>query len=107
MYPGSMPGMQNQPPLQNGAPGRPPGMPLVSPVMQPALPQMYAGSPVLVHAAPVMSPGQNYAVPAQSNRGPMRPYEQNPGAPHMSSPMRQPPQNGYNPVQPSYVRPPW
>ena len=105
MYPTQMPGMQNPPPQQNGAQGRPPGMPLVSPVMQPALPQMYAGSPMLVHASPVMTPGQPY--PGQPNRGPMRPYEQNPGAPHMHSPMRQPPQNGYNPIQSGYARPPW
>ncbi|KAI0757262.1 hypothetical protein C8Q80DRAFT_1281926 [Daedaleopsis nitida] len=105
MYPSPMPNMQN-PSQQNGAQGRPPGMPMVSPVMQPALPQMYAGSPVLVHAPP-MQPGQAYPVPGQPNRGPMRPYEQNPGGPHMHSPMRPPPQSGYNPIPSSYARPPW
>ncbi|KAI0724289.1 hypothetical protein C8T65DRAFT_626036 [Cerioporus squamosus] len=108
MYASHMAGLQNAPPQQNGVQGRPPGgMPLVSPVMQPALPQMYAGSPVLVHAPPVMTPGQPYPVPAQRNREPMPSYGQSPAAAHMPSPMRQPPQNGYNPVPSGYPRPPW
>ncbi|RPD81726.1 hypothetical protein L226DRAFT_496780 [Lentinus tigrinus ALCF2SS1-7] len=108
MYASPMPGMPNPPQQQNGMQARPPGgMPLVSPVMQPALPQMYAGSPVLVHAPPVMTPGQPYSLPAQLNRDPMRSYGQSPAAPHMLSPMRQPPQNGYNPVPSGYPRPPW
>ena len=108
MYASPMPGMPNAPQQQNGVQSRPPGgMPMVSPVMQPALPQMYAGSPVLVHAPPVLTPGQPYPLPVQQSREPMRPYGQSPAAPHMSSPMRQPPQNGYNPVPSGYPRPPW
>ncbi|KAI0639145.1 hypothetical protein C8Q77DRAFT_1044914 [Trametes polyzona] len=108
MYPAPMP-MQNPP--QNGVQGRPPGMAMMSPVMQPAMPPMYAGSPVLVPAPPVMPPGQGYPMPSQANRAPMRsPYEQNPAnaPPQMHpSPMRQPPQNGYAPIPANYARPPW
>ncbi|KAL7285720.1 hypothetical protein ACG7TL_000825 [Trametes sanguinea] len=106
MYPAPVP-MQN-PSQQNGVQGRPPSMAMMSPVMQPAMSPMYAGSPVLV---PTMAPGQGYPMPSQATRapGPMRPYEQNPqNGQHMNpSPMRQPPQNGYNPVPSGYARPPW
>ena len=96
-----------------GVQGRPQGMPLVSPIMQPAMPSMYASSPVLVHTQPIMQPGQHYPVPGpgQANRGPMRsPYEQGvPPPPHMAPQMRQPPPNGYNPgpIPSSYARPSW
>ncbi|RDX56153.1 hypothetical protein OH76DRAFT_1468548 [Lentinus brumalis] len=107
MYASPMSGLPNPPPHQSGVQGRPSGgLPLVSPVMQPAVPQMY-GSPVLVHAPPVMTPGQPYPVPAQRNREPMSSYGQSPAAPHMPSSMRQPPQNGYNPVPSGYPRPSW
>ena len=135
MYPSPMgpphpPGMHPQnhhphPPPQNANipnQGRPPppGMPLVSPVMQPAMavPPMYAGSPVLVHTPPGMQPGQAYAVPGQPPRGPApmhvhrSPYEQNsagpPPPPHMAPPMR--PQQNYapGPIPANYgARPPW
>ncbi|KAH9921995.1 uncharacterized protein BXZ73DRAFT_91688 [Epithele typhae] len=97
MYASHMPGMQNHahPPPQNGVQGRPPGMPL------PAMPSIYAGSPVLVPTPPVMAPGQ---YPGQVNRAPpMRsPYEQNTPQlppPHMAPQMRlgQPPANGFHP----------
>lgn len=117
MYSSPMPGMQSPqmqpppPPLpqQNGAHSRPMGMPLVSPVMQHAMPPMYAGSPVLIHTPPHVPPGQAYPAPGHPNRGPM-PQHPSPGTPHMHhSPMR--PQNGYNPVPSSYPsappRPAW
>ncbi|CDO70272.1 hypothetical protein BN946_scf184942.g72 [Trametes cinnabarina] len=109
MYPAPMP-MQN-PSQQNGVQGRPPSMAMMSPVMQPAMSPMYAGSPVLVPTTAVMAPGQAYPMPSQAGRapGPMRPYEQNSqNGQHMHpSPMRQPPQNGYNPVPSGYARPHW
>ncbi|KAI0374436.1 hypothetical protein BV20DRAFT_987685 [Pilatotrama ljubarskyi] len=107
MYPQPMP-MQAAP-QQNGVQARPPSMAMISPVMQPAMSPMYAGSPVLVQTTPVMAPGQVYPMPAQTNRAPMRPYEQNPtsGGHMQPSPMRQPPQNGYNPIPSNYARSPW
>ncbi|KAH9890956.1 hypothetical protein C8Q73DRAFT_734645 [Cubamyces lactineus] len=109
MYAAPMP-MQNQPP-QNGAQGRPPSMAMMSPAMPPAMSPMYAGSPVLVPAAPVMTPGQGYPLQSPASRapGPMRPYEQSSmNGTHMHpSPMRQPPQNGYHPVPSNYARLPW
>ncbi|KAI0651594.1 hypothetical protein C8Q79DRAFT_897798 [Trametes meyenii] len=106
MYPPTMP-MQN-PPQQNGIQGRPPAMSMMSPVMQPAMTPMYAGSPVLVPSLPAMPPGQGYAVPNQANRPPIRPYEQPTNGAHMQpSPMRQPPQNAYSPLPPNYARPSW
>ncbi|KAI0359130.1 hypothetical protein OH77DRAFT_1137926 [Trametes cingulata] len=107
MYPQPMP-MQN-PPQQNGVHPRPPGMAMMSPVMQPAMSPMYAASPVLVQATPVMAPGQVYPMASQANRAPTRPYEQNPpnGAHMHPSPMRQPPQNAYSPISSNYARPPW
>ncbi|KAI8995372.1 hypothetical protein BD414DRAFT_479342 [Trametes punicea] len=109
MYPTPMP-MQG-PPQQNGVQGRPPSMAMMSPVMQPAMSPMYAGSPVLVQTAPVMTSGQGYPMPSQPSRAPApgRQYDQNSqSGTHMHpSPMRQPPQNGYNPVPSSYARPSW
>ncbi|TBU64802.1 hypothetical protein BD310DRAFT_838242 [Dichomitus squalens] len=112
-YPSPVPGMQHHhpPPQQNGAQGRPPGMPLMSPVMQHAMPPMYASSPVLVHTSPHAAPGQAYPTPGQPPRAPMHQHP-NPGTPHMHHPqMRPPPQNGYAPVPSGYVahapRPTW
>ncbi|KAI0768545.1 hypothetical protein BD413DRAFT_128083 [Trametes elegans] len=107
MYAQPMP-MQNAP-QQNGVQGRPPSMAMMSPVMQPAMAQMYPSSPMLVQT-PIMPPGQGYPMPSnQGNRAPMRPYDQNPanGAQMLPPPMRQPPQNGYNPIPSNYARPPW
>ncbi|KAI0670160.1 hypothetical protein C8Q78DRAFT_1093678 [Trametes maxima] len=106
MYPPTMP-MQN-PPQQNGVQGRPPAMAMMSPVMQPAMTPMYAGSPVLVPSLPAMPPGQGYPMPNQASRPPMRPYEQPTNGAHMHpSPMRQLPQNAYSPLPPNYARPSW
>ncbi|KAH9853130.1 hypothetical protein C2E23DRAFT_894867 [Lenzites betulinus] len=99
--------MQNGPP-QNGVQGRPPNMAMMSPSMAPAMSPMY-GSPVPMQAVPV-PPSQGYPMPGQTSRAPMRgPYDQNPanGAPMHSSPMRQPPQNGYAPLAANYARPHW
>ncbi|KAI0823015.1 hypothetical protein BC628DRAFT_1385840 [Trametes gibbosa] len=100
--------MQNGPP-QNGVQGRPPSMAMMSPSMPPAMSPMY-GSPVPMQAVPAMPPSQGYPMPGQASRAPMRsPYDQNitNGAPMHSSPMRQPPQNGYAPIPANYARPPW
>ncbi|OJA18811.1 hypothetical protein AZE42_00843 [Rhizopogon vesiculosus] len=117
-------GMYGPPPLPHGAQSpqvngtaqsRPRNMPMMSPVLHSATPShanhsMYAGSPVMMHALPMMAHGpQSYmTVPAGRGQGRpdgmpgMSPMQQSHTAPHPSHPAL------YSPAQHlPYARPSW
>lgn len=103
-----------QPPQANGAAqSRPRNMPMMSPVLHSATPShpnhsMYAGSPVMMHALPMMAHGPQPYMAVPAGRGQGRPD----GMPGMS-PMQQshpppPSHTMYSPAQPlPYARPSW
>lgn len=106
-------GSQSPPQINGAAQPRPRNMPVMSPVLHPATPShanhsMYAGSPVIMHAVPMMAGPQPYMT--VTGRGQGRPD----GMPGMS-PMQQThsaPQPShatmYSPAQPlPYGRPSW
>ncbi|KAK7694368.1 hypothetical protein QCA50_001554 [Cerrena zonata] len=82
--PQNMQGGMHPPPQPNGTPGRPNGLPLISPVLAHAhASPMYTPSPVLMHAQ---------AVPPPHNHNHTHPYP-NPGQPPRQG---QPPRAGYD-----------
>jgi serine/arginine repetitive matrix protein 2 len=111
MYAAASSNMQNPlpPPQQNDTSqtrGR--NMPVMSPVMQHSHPntQVYPGSPVLMHAVPVMQVTHGAYIPRPPSRGQMRtdhvpPLQQGQSGHHPSS-------SGYTTVPPtSFVRTTW
>lgn len=123
--PNGVPSMYGPPPMPHGgqspqvngaAQPRPRNMPVMSPVLHPATPShgnhsMYAGSPVMMHALPMMTHGPQPYMAVAAGRGQGRPD----GMPGMS-PMQQQshpaPQPShatvYSPAQPlPYGRPSW
>lgn len=124
--PNGVPSMYGPPPLPHGAQSpqmngaaqsRPRNMPMMSPVMHSATPShanhsMYAGSPVMMHALPMISHGPQPYMTVPAGRGQGRPD----GMPGMSSmqqshsaPQPSPPHTTiYSPAQPlPYARPSW
>ncbi|KAG1757318.1 hypothetical protein EDB19DRAFT_1933564 [Suillus lakei] len=116
MYgPSPMPhGSQSPPQINGAAQPRPRNVPVMSPVLHPATPShgnhsMYAGSPVMMHALPMMAHGpQPYMTVAGRGQGRpdgmpgMSPMQQSHSAPQPSHATM------YSPAQPQpYGRPSW
>ncbi|KAG1783682.1 hypothetical protein EV702DRAFT_1054926 [Suillus placidus] len=107
-------GSQSPPQINGAAQPRPRNMPVMSPVLHPATPShanhsMYAGSPVMMHALPMMAHGpQPYMTVAGRGQGRpdgmpgMSPMQQSHAAPQPSHATM------YSPAQPlPYGRPSW
>lgn len=110
MYPPPPPNMQSPPPQQPNHSqnrGRNGNVPLMSPVMGQGGPQMYPGSPALMH----MQVPQNHGyMPMSVGRGQVRNDTGHQPMQHHPPPSGHhlPPQSGYTPVPPtSFVRPTW